>query len=78
MTLSGVGLLVLRRRYPDAPRPFRVPGYPWVPLVFIVSSAYVLYSSLSYVRIGAVAGVVVLGGGFALLVALRLLASSQR
>jgi APA family basic amino acid/polyamine antiporter len=28
-------VIVLRRREPDAPRPFKVPGYPWVPLVFI-------------------------------------------
>jgi len=27
-----VGIIVLRRRRPDLPRPFRVPGYPWVPL----------------------------------------------
>ena len=72
LTLSGIALFVLRRRYPDAPRPFRVPGYPWVPLVFIASSAYVLYSSLAYVRVGAVAGVAVLAGGAVLLLALRL------
>ena len=71
LTLSGVALLVLRRRYPDAPRPFRVPGYPWVPLAFIASSAYVLYSSLAYVRVGALAGVAVLAAGVALLAALR-------
>ncbi len=29
LTLSGAALIVLRRRFPDAPRPFRVPGYPW-------------------------------------------------
>ncbi len=63
LTLSGIAMLVLRRRYPHAPRPFRVPGYPWVPLAFIASSAYVLYSSLAYVRIGAVAGIVVLAAG---------------
>ena len=47
LTLSGIALFVLRRRYPEAPRPFRVPWYPLVPLVFIASSAYVLYSSLA-------------------------------
>lgn len=26
------GVIVLRRRRPDLARPFRVPGYPWVPL----------------------------------------------
>jgi APA family basic amino acid/polyamine antiporter len=28
-------VVVLRRREPDALRPFRVPGYPWVPLLFV-------------------------------------------
>jgi APA family basic amino acid/polyamine antiporter len=30
-----IGVIVLRRRRPDLPRPFRVPGYPWVPLAGI-------------------------------------------
>lgn len=71
LTLSGIALFVLRRRYPATPRPFRVPWYPLVPLVFIASSAHVLYSSLRYVRVGAVAGVAVLAVGVVLLVALR-------
>ncbi len=33
---GAFGVMVLRRREPDTPRPYRVPGYPWVPLVFIV------------------------------------------
>jgi amino acid transporter len=78
LTLSGVALLVLRRRQPDAPRPFRVPWYPFVPLVFIASSAYVLYSSLRYVRVGAVVGVGVLAVGIALLALLRLASNSGR
>ena len=74
LTLSGVALLVLRRRYPDAERPFRVPLYPVVPLAFIASSVYVFYSSVAYVRLGAVVGVGVLLAGAALLVVLRSLA----
>jgi APA family basic amino acid/polyamine antiporter len=31
-------VFVLRRRLPDAPRPFRTPGYPWVPVVFLVGT----------------------------------------
>jgi APA family basic amino acid/polyamine antiporter len=33
-----VALFVLRRREPELPRPFRVPGYPWLPLVALVGS----------------------------------------
>jgi APA family basic amino acid/polyamine antiporter len=74
LTLSGIALLVLRRRHPEAARPFRVPWYPLVPLEFIASSIYVLYSSLAYVRVGAVAGVGVLAIGLALLAGLRVTA----
>lgn len=35
--LSGAALLVFRRKLPDAPRPFPVPGYPWVPALFILA-----------------------------------------
>lgn len=28
-------VVVLRRREPDAPRPFKVPGYPYVPVLFV-------------------------------------------
>jgi basic amino acid/polyamine antiporter, APA family len=31
-----LGVIVLRRRRPELARPFRVPGYPWVPLAGIV------------------------------------------
>jgi amino acid transporter len=31
-------VIVLRVRQPAAPRPFRTPGYPWTPLVFIVGT----------------------------------------
>jgi len=78
LTLSGIALFVLRRRHPQAPRPFRVPWYPLVPLVFVASSVYVLYSSLAYVRVGAIAGVAVLAGGVALLAALRFDAKLKR
>jgi len=47
--LSGVSLFVLRRREPDLPRPFRVPLYPLLPLLFCASCAYMRWSSLSYV-----------------------------
>ena len=73
LTMSGVALFVLRRRYPEAERPFRVPLYPYVPLAFIASSVYVFWSSVAYVRTGAVVGVAVLAAGAALLTVLRAL-----
>ncbi len=47
--LSGMSLFVLRRREPHTPRPFRVPLYPLLPLLFCAMCAYMLWASLSYV-----------------------------
>lgn len=47
--LSGISLFVLRAREPQAARPFKVPLYPLVPLLFCATCAYMLWSSLSYV-----------------------------
>ena len=54
--LSGMSLLVLRRREPDLPRPFRVPLYPLLPILFCASCAYMLWSSLSYVASQSLGG----------------------
>ncbi|WP_232539833.1 APC family permease [Azohydromonas aeria] len=47
--LTGLALFVLRRREPGVERPFRVPLYPLLPLLFCTTCAYMLWSSLSYV-----------------------------
>jgi APA family basic amino acid/polyamine antiporter len=40
-SMLAVGAVyVLRRRQPDLPRPFRVPGYPFVPLLFLAVTAF--------------------------------------
>jgi basic amino acid/polyamine antiporter, APA family len=48
--LSGVALLVLRRREPQIARPFRTPLYPFLPLVFVLTCAYLFYSSVVHAR----------------------------
>lgn len=68
--LAGASLFILRRREPNAARPFRVPLYPLTPLVFCLTSAYLLYSSLAYTGAGALFGVGVLAIGALLLAAL--------
>ena len=61
--LSGLSLFVLRRRHSTVERPFRVPFYPVLPALFCASCAYLLYSSVAYVRTGVLAGVAVLAAG---------------
>jgi amino acid transporter len=48
--LTGIALFVLRFRDPARPRPFKVPGYPVLPLVFVGTCGYLLYSSLTYAQ----------------------------
>jgi basic amino acid/polyamine antiporter, APA family len=68
--LAAVGLLVLRRVRPDLPRPYKVPGYPVVPILFIVASltfvGYLLYdqfANLSLDNLNRLAGLGVVAAG---------------
>lgn len=38
LLFAVAAVIVLRTRQPGAPRPFRTPGYPWVPLFFLVGT----------------------------------------
>lgn len=47
--LAVLGLIVLRRKRPDLPRPFRVPLYPATPLLFLAISAFaMIYTALDH------------------------------
>jgi APA family basic amino acid/polyamine antiporter len=48
LCLVGIAVFVLRRREPDARRPFRVPLYPLTPAAFVLVCAYLFYSSIAY------------------------------
>ena len=61
--LTGVALFVLRRREPTCRRPFRIPLYPVVPLVFCGMCLYMLYAAVVYAGALALLGVVPLGLG---------------
>lgn len=71
LTLSGAAVIVLRRRFPEAARPFRCPGYPWLPIAFMATSAYMAYASVAHVRIGTLAGLAILLAGLAVLAAVE-------
>jgi amino acid transporter len=67
MLLSALSLLVLRRRDPLRLRPFRVPLYPFTPLVFAATCLGLLWSSTLYAGPGAFVGLIVLTAGTPLL-----------
>ncbi len=46
--LVGVSVFVMRVRDPNADRPFKVPLYPFTPILFVLTCAYLTYSSVTY------------------------------
>jgi len=46
--LAIAGVIRLRFTRPNAPRPFKTPGYPLVPLLYIVSGIAILYCLFAY------------------------------
>jgi len=46
--LTIAGLFVLRYKQPDAPRPYRAIGYPWMPALYIVMATWVCIVLLRY------------------------------
>jgi APA family basic amino acid/polyamine antiporter len=83
--LTGISLFVLRRREPAWPRPYKVPLFPLLPLLFCASCAYMLWSSLSYVYSQSLGGlnaawigVAVLAFGLLLLLLLRRRADKEK
>ena len=59
--LSAV--FVLRRREPDAPRPFRAWGYPWAPAIFVAASAVIVVNEILRNGSMALVGVAVIATG---------------
>jgi basic amino acid/polyamine antiporter, APA family len=55
--LSAISLFVLRHKEPHVKRPFSVPLYPLLPIIFCAVCVYMLWSSLSYVAGQQFAGV---------------------
>jgi basic amino acid/polyamine antiporter, APA family len=64
--LTGIALIVLRFKDPDTPRPFRVPGYPVVPIVFCAWCAYMVVGTILYDPRASMIGVGILLAGLPL------------
>jgi APA family basic amino acid/polyamine antiporter len=61
--LTALAVVVLRRTRPDAPRPYRVFGYPYVPIIFVLGSAWFLVNTLVEEPVEAGWGAIMLGIG---------------
>jgi APA family basic amino acid/polyamine antiporter len=56
-------VFALRRRLPDAPRPFRALGYPWAPAIFVLASAAMVVNEVWRNPKPAGAGIALIAAG---------------
>lgn len=61
--LAAAGVLILRRRLPDAPRPYRTLGYPTTPLFFTILAGWFVVNTLVEKPEQAWAGIIFLALG---------------
>ena len=62
-SLTAAAVFVLRRKRPDAPRPYRVPGYPLLPAVFVIVALWLLINTLRTNPVESAAGLVIISLG---------------
>ena len=60
---GGLALFRLRRARPHVERPYRVWGYPIVPALFVIGSAFVVYNTLNEKPVESIAGLGLLALG---------------
>ncbi|HTG98712.1 MAG TPA: amino acid permease [Vicinamibacterales bacterium] len=56
-------VFVLRRKMPDAPRPYKTLGYPIVPLVFVLVAAWLVINTLVNRPVESIAGLILIALG---------------
>jgi APA family basic amino acid/polyamine antiporter len=61
--LVTAGILILRKREPDLPRPYKTWGYPVVPLIFIVLASLFLINTFLERRSDSLWGLALMGSG---------------
>jgi basic amino acid/polyamine antiporter, APA family len=71
-TLAVVSIFVFRRRLAEAERPYRCPGYPVVPALYVILPAFVLVNTFMHETVEALAGVGFIALGVSVYVVLGL------
>ena len=64
--LTVLGVIVLRLREPELPRPYRALGYPATPIVFVLLMTWMIVWSIAEEPYVAVAGFGTVAGGLLL------------
>ena len=58
--LTAVSVIILRRRMPDAPRPYKAWAYPYATLLFVAAAGWILFNTLVEATRDALMGIVLL------------------
>jgi APA family basic amino acid/polyamine antiporter len=58
--LTAVSVIILRRRMPDVPRPYKAWGYPYATLLFVAAAGWILFNTLVEASRDAMIGIVLL------------------
>jgi APA family basic amino acid/polyamine antiporter len=61
--LGALAVFVFRRREPNAPRPFRVPGYPVTPVLFVIAAGALVVNTVATQTLRAAIGLGVVALG---------------
>lgn len=61
--LAGSSLFVLRRKLPPAPRRYRTPGYPVVPILFVLVAIWLVINSVKAYPVESAAGLLLIALG---------------
>ena len=75
--VAVASLFVLRRRDPDAPRPFRAWGYPVAPLVFVIASAAMVVNAIWRNPVPSAGGLAVIAAGVPIYFLMRRMSRSD-
>jgi basic amino acid/polyamine antiporter, APA family len=61
--MAAAAVIVLRRKRPGMERPYRVVGYPWIPLIFIAAASCLVVSTLINSPRESMMGLVIMATG---------------
>jgi len=68
LIFAVAAVIVLRRKMADAPRPYRTPGYPWLPLIFVsgtvVGLSAIVWGALQAGNVSPIYGLGIAVAGF--------------
>lgn len=56
--LTFIGVMIARKKYANIPRPYKVIGYPIIPIIAMLGAVYVIYGMLVYQTVNGIASII--------------------